>query len=53
MREYTREDMVTAKLPVRLLDVDDLEVPLCHHGRSFRNCTDPDNCEVVEFRHAT
>lgn len=47
MREYTREDMVTAKLPVRLLDVDDLEVPLCHHGSSFRNCADPDNCMVV------
>lgn len=47
MREHTREDMVTAKLPVRLLDVDDLDVPLCHHGSSFLNCADPDNCMVV------
>ena len=44
-RDYTKDDLVTYRLRVSLPE-DKPDEPVFHHNKSFRDCDDPEACEV-------
>lgn len=44
-RDYTKDDLVTYRLRVSLPE-EKPDEPVFHHGKSFRDCEDPDTCEA-------